>query len=162
MLGWKTTRILILVGILLATAFAKDPPAQVVVWPENGTPVLRFTFGKFKEVGSLGSERSYVTETMAENLWTKSIANANFALYLYEKNKGRIAEAPLTVSNLAPGETIKFQTTIASTGPPTSLSVMARYLPKELAPLAPPRTGSFTVNTVHPSPGRNHRGVVCA
>jgi len=148
MLGWKTTRILILVGILLATAFAKDPPAQVVVWPENGTPVLRFTFGKFKEVGSLGSERSYVTETMAENLWTKSIANANFALYLYDKNKVRIAEATITVSNIAPGETIKFQTTIASTGPPTSLSVMARYLPKELAPLAPPRTVSITVNTV--------------
>jgi hypothetical protein len=132
----------------LVAAYAKDPPAQVIVWPENGTPVLRLTFGKFKEIGSLGSQRSYVTETTAENLWTKAIGNANFSLYLYDKNKTRIAEATINVSNIAPGETIKFQTTIASSGPPASLSLVARYLPKELAPMAPPRLVSITVNTV--------------
>jgi hypothetical protein len=128
--------------------YAKDPPAQVIVWPESGVPVFRFTFGRFKEVGSLGSERSYVTETTAENLWSKPIGNANFSLYLYDKNKTRIAEATINVSNVAPGETVKFQTTIASSGPPASMSVVARYLPKELAPLAPPRLVSITVNTV--------------
>jgi hypothetical protein len=132
----------------LVAAYAKDPPAQVIVWPDHGTPVLRFTFGKFKEIGSLGSQRSYVTETTAENLWTKAIGNANFSLYLYDKNKTRIAEATINVSNIAPGETVKFQTTIASSGPPASLSLVARYLPKELAPMAPPRLVSITVNTV--------------
>ena len=136
--------------ILLASqaAYPKDPPAQVIVWPENGTPVFRFTFGKFKEIGSIGNQRSFVTETTAENLWNKSISNANFSLYLFDKNKVRIAEATLNVSNVAPGEVIKFQTTISSSGPPASLSVAARYLPKELAPLAPPRLISITVNTV--------------
>lgn len=129
-------------------AFAKDAPAQVVMWPESGTPVLRFTFGKFKEIGSLGSERSYVTETTAENLWSKPISNAGFSLYLFDKNKTRIAEATLTISNVAPGETVKFQTTIASSGPPASLTIVARYLPKELGPVAPPRLVSITVNTV--------------
>jgi hypothetical protein len=129
-------------------AYAKDPPAQVIVWPENGTPVLRFTFGKFKEIGSLGSQRSCVTETTAENLWSKSIGNANFSLYRYDKNKTRIAERTVNVSNLAPGESVKFQTPIASSGPPASLSLVARYLPKELAPMAPPRVVSTTVNTV--------------
>jgi len=128
--------------------FAKDTPAQVITWPESGTPVLRFTFGKFKEIGSVGNERSYVTETTAENLWSKPISNASFSLYLFDKNKTRIAEATLTVSNVAPGETVKFQTTIASSGPPASLSVVARYLPKELGPVAPPRLVSITVNTV--------------
>jgi len=127
---------------------AKDAPVQVINWPEQGFPVLRFTFGKFKEVGSLGSQRTYVTETTAENLWTKRISDANFALYLYDKNKVRIAEATLTVSNVAPGETVRFQTTISSSGPPASLSVAARYVPKELAPIAPPKTVSLTVNTV--------------
>src|SRR5437868_5997119 len=122
--------LLFVLGAVLG-ANAKDPPVQVVMWPESGPPVFRFTFGKFKEVGSLGNERSYVTETTAENLWTKPIGNANFSLYLFDKNKMRIAEATINVSNVGPGETIKFQTTIASSGPPASLSVVARYLPKE-------------------------------
>ena len=144
----KFSRVLFLTLFVAMAAYAKDPPAQVIVWPESGTPVLRFTFGKFKEVGSLGNERSYVTETTAENLWSKAISNANFALYLYDKNKTRIAEATINVSNVAPGETVKFQTTIASSGPPASLSVVARYLPKELGPVAPARVISITVNTV--------------
>jgi hypothetical protein len=144
----KALCVLSLVFFAAAAAYAKDPPARVIVWPETGTPVLRFTFGKFKEVGSIGNERSYVTETTAENLWSKPISNASFSLYLYDKNKTRIAEASVNVSNVAPGETIKFQTTIASSGPPASLSLLARYVPKELGPVAPPRTVSITVNTV--------------
>jgi hypothetical protein len=81
-------------------------------------------------------------------LWSKRISDANFTLYLFDKNKVRIAEATMMVSNVAPGETVKFQTTIASSGPPTSLSVVARYLPKELGPVAPPKIVSITVNTV--------------
>ena len=136
------------VVIVVPTAYAKDAPTQVIVWPESGASLLRFTFGKFKEVGSLGSERSYVTDTTVENLWNKPITSANFSLYLFDKNKTRIAEATINVSNVAPGETVKFQTTIASSAPPASLSVVARYLPKELGPVAPPRLISITVNTV--------------
>jgi hypothetical protein len=148
MLPNRIARVSLSTLLFVLSAYAKDPPAQVIVWPEQGTPVLRFTFGKFKEVGSLGNERSYVTETTAENLWNKPISNANFSLYLFDKNKTRIAEATINVSNVAPGETVKFQTTIASSGPPASLSVVARYLPKELGPVAPPRLITITVNTV--------------
>ena len=137
-----------LVAVLVVAASAKDQPAQVLVWPESGSPVVRFTFGKFKEVGSLGSQRTYVSETIAENLWSKRISEANFTLYLFDKNKVRIGEATLFVSNVGVGETIKFQTTVASTGAPASLAVAAKYLPKELGPLAPPKTISITVNTV--------------
>jgi hypothetical protein len=144
----KTSATLILLFVAAFFAQAKDQPIQVLTWPEQGTPIVRFTFGKFKEVGSLGSQRTYVTETTAENLWNKRISDANFALYLFDKNKVRIGEAILTVSNVGAGERVKFQTTIASSGPPTSLSVAPRYLPKELGPLAPPKTVSMTVNTV--------------
>lgn len=144
----RIARSLWLTLFVVLTAYAKDPPRQVIVWPESGTPILRFTFGKFKEVGALGSQRSYVTETTAENLWSKPISNANFLLYLFDKNKTRIAEATINVSNVAPGEVVKFQTTISSSGPPVSLSVVARYLPQELRPLAPPRLVTITVNTV--------------
>jgi len=131
-----------------SAAYAKDPPVQVIDWPEQGTPVVRFTFGKFKEVGSLGSQRTYVTDTTAENLWTKPIPNANFALYLYDKNKVRIGQANLNLTNVSPGETVKFQTTVASSGPPASMSVIATSLPKELGPASPARKVSITINTV--------------
>jgi len=88
-----------------------------------------------------------MTDTTAQNLWTKRIPEANFTLYLFDKNKVRIGEATLTVSDVGPGETVKFQTTIASSGPLASISVGARYLPKDLGSAAPPKTISITVNT---------------
>jgi hypothetical protein len=81
-----------------------------------------------------------MTETTAENLWTKIISNANYSLYLFDKNKVRIGEATIAVNNVRPGETIKFETTISASGPPASLSIVARYLPPELGPAAPART----------------------
>jgi hypothetical protein len=140
--------VFVLTVLAAVSSYAKDPPAQMIVWPESGAPILHFTFGKFKEINSMGSQRTYVTDTMVENVWSKPISNANFSLYLYDKNKVRIAEALINVSNVAAGETVKFQTTVSAAGPPASLSVVARYLPKELAPLAPPRMVSITVNTV--------------
>lgn len=134
--------------LALTANYAKDAPPQVIVWPEQGTSILRFTFGKFKEVGSVGNERTYMTDTTAENLWTKPIPGATFSLYLYDKNKVRIGEATLMVNNVAPGETVKFQTTIAASGPPASLAIAARSLPKELGPAAPLKVVTITVNTV--------------
>ena len=75
-------------ALLLAAgmAFAKDAPPQIVVWPESGTPILRFSFGKFKEIGSLAKDRVYVTETTIQNNWNKKISQATFALYLFDKD----------------------------------------------------------------------------
>lgn len=139
-----------IVGLLTlaVSALAKDPPAQVIVWPEQGSPVLRFSFAKFKEVGSVGNERTFMTETTAQNLWNKAISQASFSLYLFDKNKTRIGEANLSVSNVGPGETVKFETTIAASGPPASLGLVARYLPPELGPAAPLKKVSITVNSV--------------
>src|SRR5215470_12325790 len=138
----------VLVAFGLAPLLAKDTAFQVIVWPEQGAPVIRFTFSKFKEVGSLGGQRTYIIETTAQNLWTKRIPGANFELYLFDKNKTRIGQAILTISDVAPGETVKFQTTIGASGPPVSLALNPTYLPKELGPAAPARTVSLTVNTV--------------
>ena len=140
--------LLVITVVAALSGYAKDAPAQVVVWPERGAPVLRFTFAKFKEVGSLGSERTYVTDTRAENLWSKTIPEAIFVLYLFDKNKVRIGQATMMISNVAPGETVKFQTTVALSGPPVSLTVTPTSLPKELGPAAPPRRVSITINTV--------------
>lgn len=134
--------------IFCCLGIAKDPPAQVLVWPEQGTAVVRFSFGRFKEVGSLGKERTFVTETTAENLWSKPIPEATFSLYLFDRSKVRIGQATVIVNNVQPGETVKFQTTIAASGPPVSIAIYPLYLPKELRPAAPARTVTITVNTV--------------
>src|SRR5690242_16631914 len=113
--------------LLISAAFGKDLSSQTILWPESGSPILRFTFGKFKEIGSIGNERTYSIDTTAESLWSKTISNANFSLYLFDKNKVRIANGRITLTNVGPGETVKFQTTVASSGTPVSLSLAADY-----------------------------------
>jgi len=136
------------VFLLASGSYAKDPPAQVIVWPDSGEPVLRFSFGKFKEVGSSGGQHTYVTDATAENLWTKSIRAATFSLYLFDKNRVRIGEGWVSVDNVARGETIKFQTTVSTSGTPVSLALAPRSLPPELQSFLPARTVSTTVNSI--------------
>jgi hypothetical protein len=104
----------------------KTPPQQVIDWPQSGTPVLRFSFSKFKELGSVGNQRNYVTDTTVE----KSV----------DKNKVRIGDGSIEVTNLGPGQSTKFQTMIQSTGTPVSISLFAAT--------QVPRTVSITVNSV--------------
>jgi hypothetical protein len=127
-----------LLCLSLLTAHAKEQPAQTVVWPETGTPVLRFTFGKFKQSGSRGTERTYDIDTTAENLSGKLIPSANFFLYMFDKNRVRVGEGWITLTNVAPRETVKFQTTANASGVPVSVSVETRA----------PRTVTITVNSV--------------
>jgi hypothetical protein len=132
-------------------ANAKDaPPVQVLVWPTSGAPVVRFSFGKFKEVGVADKHHNYETDVTAENLWTKRIASAEFTLYLYDKNKIRIADAALTISDVAPGSQVKFQTYINASGPIVSLELIPKSLPAELEAYLhlPPKLISITVNSV--------------
>jgi hypothetical protein len=134
--------------LLSVQALAKDPPPQTIVWPESGTTIVRFTFGKFKEIGELAGARSYITDTTAQNLWTKPISDASFSLYLYDKNNVRIGEGYITLNNVGPGQTIKFQTTIGASGAPVSVSLSVKSLPPELRPMAPARKVSLTINSV--------------
>ncbi len=138
----------VLIVLSASLALGKDQPVQTLTWPDTGNPVLRFTFGKFKEVGSLASQRSYVIDTTAQNLWTKPITDATFLVYLYDKNKTRIGEGWIAVNNVGPGQVVKFTTTIGASGTPVSMSLVAKTVPPELGPLAPAKKVSITVNSV--------------
>jgi hypothetical protein len=39
-----------------------------LVWPTSGQPVVRFSLGKFKEIGSSGKQHNYSIDVTAENL----------------------------------------------------------------------------------------------
>jgi PEGA domain len=145
---YKITPILLLTVFVVTAAYAKDQPAQVIVWPESGTPVLRLSFSKFKEVGASGSQHNYTSDTTAENLWGKLISRADFSLYLFDKNKVRIGEGWISLSNVGVREVVKFQTSVSTTGTPVSIALAPRSLPDELQAFLPVKSISITVNSV--------------
>lgn len=134
--------------LMIHPSVAKDVPAQIVNWPSMGSPVVRVTLGKFKEIGSIAGQHSYVSETSAENLWNKKISHIGFNLYLYDKNKVRIGDGWINIDNVGPGQTVKFQTTVHAMGSPVAVELAPNSLPAELQPLAPPKKISMTVNSV--------------
>lgn len=115
------------VVLLLLTAPAlakdKDAPLQVVDWPATGTPVVRFSFGKLKPLPGMGNMHGYVMDTTAENLSSKLIPSARFSVYLFDKNKVRIGEDTIGLSNVGPGESVKFETTVMASGIAASVSI---------------------------------------
>ena len=130
-------------------AAAKDqPPAQVITWPPSGAPVVRLSFGKFREVSSLGGQKSYMVDTTADNLWGKKISTLVFAVYFYDKNKVRIAEGGITIRDVGPGQSVKFQTAVNASGTPVSLDISPISVPDELQGAKPPKMVTITVNSV--------------
>ena len=128
----------VILGVGCSWVAAKDQPFQVVTWPDSGQPVLRFTFSKFKDIGGMGKERTYITDATAENLSDKTISGAAFSLYVFDKSKARIGEGHINLTNVAAGETVKFQITLSASGTPSSVTVAT----------SAPRTISITVNSV--------------
>lgn len=136
------------VVLLSVRANAKDTPVQVISWPSEKQEIIRISFAKFREMGSNGHERSYASDVIVQNLWTKPIPYAEFAAYLIDKQGTRVGEGTLQVSNVRAGESVKFEATFVSSGNPASVSVVARRMPAELQSFAPPQTISMTVNSV--------------
>jgi hypothetical protein len=120
-------------------SFAKDTPLQVIDWPQAGTPVLRFTFGKFKSLPDMGRLHGYVMDTTAQNLSLRVIPSARFTVYFFDKNKVRVGEDVISVTNVGPGETVKFETTINTSGQPASITL------SEIPATA--KTVSITINS---------------
>ena len=73
----------------------------------------------------MGKEHTYVTDTTAENISAKAIGDASFSLYVFDKNEARIGEGYINLRNVGPGQTVKFQLTMAASGNPISLAVSA-------------------------------------
>jgi PEGA domain len=65
---------------------------------------LRFTFSKCKEIGRLGKERIYVTDTAAENPSKETIGGANLPPYVFDKNNARIGEGYIDRSDVSAGQ----------------------------------------------------------
>ena len=104
------SRLSVLALLLFGTLplFAKDVPLQTIDWPSTGTPVVRFTFGRFKSLPEMGNLHAYVMDTAAENLSQRRIPSARFNVYLFYKNKARVGQDVIAIQNVGPGEVVKF------------------------------------------------------
>ena len=69
-------RLSLVLLLLTIPVLAKDTPLQVIDWPATGTPVLRFTVSKFKQLDGASSMRGYVMNSMVENLSPRQISAA--------------------------------------------------------------------------------------
>lgn len=139
--------ILAVVLICSTFGFSKDAP-QVIDWPETGDAILRFTVIKVRHIGGFGGQQTHVIETQVENLWSKRIPSATFRFFMYDKNKVRIGEGYIDLTNLAPHETIRMELNAITAGTPVTLSIAPQTLPPELAAHAPPKIVSITVYSV--------------
>jgi hypothetical protein len=113
---------------------------QPITWPDDQHPVLRFTFSKFKDMGgSVGNQRPYAVDTIAENVSKKLIESERFVVYVFDKKQIRISDGWMGVTNLGPGQSVKFQMTFMASGAPVSLKVMSAA--------EPPKQITLTVNS---------------
>ena len=134
----KTFACVLFLAVAVSSLLAKDNVFQTVNWPESGQTVLRFSFSKFKDIGGMGKEHTYLIDTIAENVSDKTIGNANFSLYVFDKSNARIGEGYIHLANVGPGQTVKFQITLSASGNPVSVAVSA----------SAPRSLSITGNSV--------------
>jgi hypothetical protein len=109
--------------LLTIPALAKDAPLQVIDWPDAATPAVRFTFDKFKQLQGMGNMHAFVMDTTAQNLSPRLIQNERFSVYLFDKNKVRVGEDVIALRNVGPGETVKLETTVTTSGVPASVSL---------------------------------------
>jgi len=137
-----------LIAVCAELLSAKDAPQQVLVWPESGAQLVRFELGKFERFASHAGENQWQCGVVATNLWTKPIKLADFSVYFFDKNKVRIGEGYLQVTDLSPGQRAKFQLNVATAGMPASLILQPRQVPPEFQSFMPVKTIAVTVNTV--------------
>jgi hypothetical protein len=55
---YKIIATAILAIIVTASLNGKDLPTQVINWPQTGSPVVRITLGKFKEISSVAGQHN--------------------------------------------------------------------------------------------------------
>jgi hypothetical protein len=133
--------------LLLSCASATDAQT-VTVWPNPANPVVSFTLGKLHALQSVDHQQAYSVDTQVQNLWGKPIPQAIFALYLFDRKNVRVGEGVITISNLAPGDTARFPTSIMASGEAVSMKLEPQSLPDELESLLPHKSIFVFVNSV--------------
>jgi hypothetical protein len=138
----RLSRALVLLVVFTTGLLAKNEPAIVMTWPTD-KPALKLSFEKFKQVGVYAGQTSFVSDVTVQNLTDKQIARATFTLYFLDRNKVRIGEGQLQVSDLEAGQSAKIQFPFNSVGIPASITLSAK---KDM--LAPPGVKTIPLRVI--------------
>lgn len=111
-----------LLCLLALPCLAKDSEI-VLTWPKTGTPVLRFTLGKFNQQGASGKQHFFETTVTIENLSGAPVENALFSVYFSDKDGVRIGEGTIRVQNMAAGGKSRESFAFMTVGLPSTLEL---------------------------------------
>jgi len=111
--------------------YAKDKKddkaaAMVLLWPDQNSPALRLSFGKFQQLAAYNGQLSLESNVLIENTSGKRIPQASFTVYMTDKGGVRIGDGVLSVSDLDSGQAARVAFQVMSVGIPASLKLVAR------------------------------------
>jgi PEGA domain len=115
----------ILILVLTPVLLAKNEPVIVMTWPA-GNASLKLSFEKFRQTNTYAGQNTFVSDVTVQNLTDKQIPRASFTVYFMDKNKVRIGEGLLQVSDLDAGQSAKIQFQFNSVGIPATVALAAR------------------------------------
>jgi len=143
----RHVRALILLLVIAPVLLAKNEPTIVMTWPAD-SPALKLSFERFRQMGTYAGQSTFTSDVSVQNLTDKQIPRATFTVYLMDKNKVRIGEGTLQVSDLEAGQTAKIQFQFSSVGIPASITLSAK---KDM--LAPPGAKTIPLRVISVPPG---------
>src|SRR5713226_3953044 len=119
--------VLPVITLLTLCAWPKDKNESVftMFWPDAGGPTLKLAFGKFIETAEYAGQKTLICEVVVQNVSQKRIPSASLTVRMLDKNRVRIADSVLNITDLGPGESSKIPLQIFASGMPASLSLVA-------------------------------------
>jgi hypothetical protein len=121
----KPCILVLLVALFAAASSAKNETAITISWPSD-KPALKLNFEKFRQMSAYGGQNVFISDVTVQNLTDRQIPRASFNVYFMDKNKVRIGEGLLQVSDLEAGQSAKIQLQFNSVGVPASLTLSAK------------------------------------
>lgn len=95
-------------------------------WPDQSSPTLKLTFEAFTQLAMYNGQMSLGSHVLVENVSGKRIPQASFTVYLLDKDKVRVGNGMLSLTDLDPGQQAKLSFQVMSVGTPSTLSLVAR------------------------------------
>jgi len=118
--------------LLVSFSLAKDKKdsdksqPMVLLWPDQSTPTLKLTFGRFTQLAAYNGQLSLESNVLIENMSNKRIPQASLTVYMMDKDGVRVGNGMLSISDLEPSQQAKVAFQVFAVGIPASLRLVAR------------------------------------
>ena len=146
---------ILLASVLLSVVFLwskdKNEPTITMLWPDSANPTFKLAFGKFVQTAEYAGQKTFICEVIVQNVSAKTVPHASLTVRMLDKDKVRIADSMLTVTDLGPGESSKIPLQVFASGMPVTLSVVAIKDPSGM----PTSVKTIPLRVISVPPGAN-------